>query len=81
MRSQPFSIATDGSNDSNQLKQFPLVVQTFNEATGCINAELFAMKVCEGPATGKNIFELIDEEFRALNIPLSNCIKDRIDET
>ena len=50
MKRQPFSLATDGSNDVDK-KQFPLVVRIADH-TGAVNSELLAVRVCQGPGTG-----------------------------
>lgn len=55
MRSGPFSISTDGSNDDTS-KQFPLVIRSINPATMAVNSELLSVPVCNGSATGKTIF-------------------------
>jgi hypothetical protein len=52
MKSHPFRIASEGSNDLNQLKQFPLVIRIFSIVTGYnINFELLAMNICEDLVT------------------------------
>ena len=52
MRKQPYSIATDCSNEADR-KQFPLVV-TIQGDNGLVNAELLALPVCTDSATGES---------------------------
>lgn len=72
MRKMPFTISTDGSNDMGGSKLFPVVVRTISEDG--VHSEVVSVPVCEGSATGKNIFELIDNFFSKKDIPWSNCI-------
>ena len=51
MQKLPYSIATDGSNEADK-KQFPLVV-TIQGDNGLVQAELLALPVCTGSATGE----------------------------
>ena len=51
MKSGPYSISTDGSNDSES-KQYPIVVRTFNPDTSEVTSELLNLAICHGPATG-----------------------------
>ena len=55
MKSAPFSLATDGSNDSNS-KLFPIVVRTVNPDTLSVESEVVSLPVLEDSSTGKNIF-------------------------
>ncbi|XP_064612974.1 uncharacterized protein LOC135476774 [Liolophura sinensis] len=72
MRSGPFSLATDGSNDQ-QDKQFPMVVTTCSEQG--IHTDLLGVPLLNKmSATGENIFKLLDSVLRSRNIPWSNCL-------
>ena len=53
MRSGPFTISTDGSNDHTS-KQFPMVVRTVDAVTKMVNSELLSIPICNGSATGIN---------------------------
>ena len=50
MREQPFSVATDGSNDVDR-KQFPIVIN-IAEPNGTVNSELLGIRICRDSATG-----------------------------
>lgn len=51
MRTGPFTVSTDGSND-DMSKQFPLVVRTLDPSTLTVNSELLSIPVCNEAATG-----------------------------
>ena len=51
MKSQVFTVSTDGSNDDKS-KQFPIVVGTFDTSTGFMNSTVLSNAICEGSATG-----------------------------
>lgn len=72
MKSGPFSLSTDGSNDMDKLKLFPLVVRTVSESG--VHSELFSLATSEGSSTGEKIFNLIDQEFLKYEIPWEHCI-------
>ncbi|KAL8561910.1 hypothetical protein ACOMHN_046700 [Nucella lapillus] len=77
MKARPFSIATDGSNEGEK-KQFPLVIRSFSKGDDGslepVTTQLLALRDCEGSATGKNIFELVDAELQAQGVSWDNCI-------
>ena len=54
----PFSMATDGSNDSNS-KLYPIVVHTVNPETLTVDAEVVSVPVLEESGTGRLFFPLI----------------------
>lgn len=72
MKTGPFSLSTDGSNDEKS-KPFPLVVRCGNN-DGKITSELFSVPVCEPSASGENIFRLIQNALEEKEIPWGNCI-------
>ena len=72
MQDRPFTVSTDGSNDAGN-KLFPIVVRTVDE-TSVVKSSVLSVPVCEGSATGRNIFRLIEDEFRKRNIPWENCL-------
>ena len=69
MREGPFTISTDGSNDTGS-KLFPLVVRVVDDSSSTVNLEVLAVTSCEGPATGRNIFSLIADVFERQSISL-----------
>lgn len=74
MKKSPFTISTDGSNDIGSLKLFPIVVRTVNPETREVRSDVLSVPTLEGPATGENIFRLIEKELVTHNIPWSNCL-------
>ena len=72
MKNRPFTVSTDGSNDAGS-KLFPIVVRTVDE-TSAVRSDVLSVPQCEGPATGRNIFNLIADEFEKHKIPWDNCI-------
>lgn len=51
MRSGPYSLSTDGSNDAES-KQYPLVIRTVAES-GLVTSEVLSVPVCKGSSSGK----------------------------
>lgn len=51
MKSGPFTLSTDGSNDEKS-KQFPVVIRTLDTKSGSVNSELLSVPICEGSASG-----------------------------
>jgi len=73
MKKYPFSLATDGSNDSNS-KLYPIVVRTVDPDTLLVNAEVVSLPVLEESATGENIFNLLDKLLTDSGISWENCV-------
>lgn len=73
LKNQPFTISTDGSNDSKS-KLYPVVVRTFDEVAGEVRSDLLSVPECKDSATGENIFKLLDAELQSNNIPWTNCL-------
>ena len=77
MKARPFSIAIDGSNEGEK-KQFPLVIRSFSKADDGnlepVTTQLLALRNCEGSATGKKIFEVVDTELQTQGVSWDNCI-------
>lgn len=73
MRNGPFSLSTDGSNDSNS-KLYPIVVRTVNPETLKVEAEVVSLPVLEESSTGENIFKLLDQLLKTSDISWSNCV-------
>jgi hypothetical protein len=73
LQSRPFSLATDGSNESDS-KLYPIVATYFNSNTGKIENNLLAVPVLKGESTGSNISHLLLNKLNQLNVPVINCI-------
>ncbi|GFN83339.1 connexin 27.5 [Plakobranchus ocellatus] len=52
MKSQPFSISTDGSNDSGAGQLYPIVIKTFDDVCGQVLTQLLCLATCNGASTG-----------------------------
>ncbi|XP_074649019.1 zinc finger BED domain-containing protein 5-like [Tubulanus polymorphus] len=81
LRTQPFTHSTDGSNDDNHGKQYPIVVRLFNGITKNVDSELLSVPTIDGRSTGENIFKLLDSELRRNNIKWENCLALGLDNT
>lgn len=73
LQEQPFSVSTDGSNDSDS-KLYPIVVRYQNGLTGRVDCALLSVPNLELDATGENIAGLINKSFTELRVPWQNCI-------
>lgn len=73
LKSKPFALATDGSNDKNDKKLYPIVVTYFCETQCKIIQMILSMLECTDN-TGEGIFNIINEEFKKKDIPWINCI-------
>ncbi len=74
-RKQPYSLATDGSNDgSGQQQLYPVLLTYFNDKKGQVEQALLSMPSCEEDSTGENIFKLMDNELTRNKIPWENCL-------
>lgn len=56
LKQRPFTLSTDGSNDSGDKKLFPLVVRTVDPDTLEVRSDVLAVPAVEGSATGKVFF-------------------------
>lgn len=52
LKTQPFTVSTDGSNDAGTSKLFPLVVRTYDPEDLTVRSEVLSLPKCEGSATG-----------------------------
>lgn len=73
LQKTPFSLATDGSTDSNAVKLYPIVVSFFNAQIGQISTLLLSL-LESTDNTGEGIFSVINSELSSLAIPWENCI-------
>lgn len=65
IKSNPFSLSTDGSSDrgaENQL--YPMVIRFYGPQIGRILTGLLALPPCTGASTGENIFNLMDTQVK-----------------
>ncbi|GFN78517.1 Zinc finger bed domain-containing protein 5 [Plakobranchus ocellatus] len=74
MKAAPFTLSTDGSNDAGSKKLFPIIIRSFNPESHLVTSEILSIPVCEGSATGENIFSLMEAELTAHGIPWTNCL-------
>jgi hypothetical protein len=74
LKSSPFSLATDGSTDYDDVKLYPIVVRLFDESCGRVVSVLVSIKECNKSSTGENIFNLMKEEIEKNDIPWSNLV-------
>jgi hypothetical protein len=73
LRHQPFTLATDGSNDDTSM--YPLVVRFFSIEQKRVLSLLLSLPECkEASCTGKNIFDVLDNQLKKFAIPWKNCI-------
>ena len=74
MRTSPFSLSTDGSNDRHGSdKPFPIVI-TCALDNGDVKNHLLSLPTLKEDATGQNIFKVIDSQLSRYNIPWDNCV-------
>lgn len=73
MKSQPFSLATDGSNDINDTKLYPIVVSFFDTEIGEIVTTILTVQESRDN-TGEGIFKILDGELQKRKIPWENCV-------
>ena len=60
MRNQPFSIATDVSNDFEAVKLYPVAVRIFYNIACRVLSSLLSVQQCEQASTGENIFHILN---------------------
>ena len=69
---QPFSLATDGSNDGGEAQLYPVLLTYFNNTSGVVEQGLLSLPACQEDSTGENIFKLLDKELNDRKIPWDN---------
>jgi hypothetical protein len=72
MKNGPFVIGTDGSQEGGD-KLFPIVVRVLG-SNNTIRTELLSTPSCEESASGENIFRLLDDELKELEIDWDKCL-------
>lgn len=72
MKSYPFSMCTDGSNDQHN-KLYPIVITIYNEDIEEVATELLSIPDLKECSTAANVLDLILKELDRFGIPLRNC--------
>ncbi|KAL8598205.1 hypothetical protein ACOMHN_043276 [Nucella lapillus] len=72
MKSGPFVIGTDGSQEGGE-KHYPIVVR-FCDSNGYIQSKLLANSTSTDSSTGENIFHLLDDTLTSLGIDWTKCL-------
>uniref|UniRef100_A0A1X7UVC4 DUF4371 domain-containing protein n=1 Tax=Amphimedon queenslandica TaxID=400682 RepID=A0A1X7UVC4_AMPQE len=83
MKSRPFSIAIDGSNDSGLEKINPLTVRFFDEQRVLVVTQLLDMCLTTGvdSGTAQSIFSKMDEVITSNGVSWSHCVGVGVDNT
>jgi hypothetical protein len=74
LRSGPFSLATDGSQDYSDTKLYPVVVRYFDDVQGQLVCTILDMPSLKESSTGENIFRLMDTVLTSKEISWQNCV-------
>ena len=74
VQQQPFTLATDGSNDGTSSQLYPVLLTYYDDSKGQVKEVLYSLPECKQSCTGENIFKLVDGELTKANIPWQNCI-------
>ena len=80
MKKNPFSLATDGSNDSGLQKMNPLTVRIFDANRGGVTTRFLDMCLTS-TSTAEANFSKIDETLLHFEIDWSRCIAFGVDNT
>jgi len=73
LQNRVFTIATDGSNDSDS-QLYPIVITYFDSQESKIENKLLSVPVLSGHSTGLNIGNLLLTTLQSMNIDIKNCI-------
>ena len=65
---------TDGSNDFEAVKLYPVAVRIFDNIAGRVLSSLLSVQQCEQASTGENIFHILNNELSRHNISWENCV-------
>ena len=80
MRSDPFAIAIDGSNDSGIEKMNPLTVRIFDITRG-VTTTWFLDMCMSSSSTAAGIFAKVQQVFTTNSILWNNCVGVGVDNT
>jgi len=83
MKNGPYSLSTDGSNDTGVEKLNPLTVRIFDVNRRQVTTQLLDMCPTSGRecGTASAIFQKIDSVLNRFNIPWENCVGFGVDNT
>ena len=83
MKSEPFSIAVGGSNDTGLEKMNLLTVRLFDVNQGMVVTHFLDMCLTTGQESGtaESIFNRMDEMLQISEIPWANCVGAGVDIT
>ena len=83
MKNGPYSLSTDGSNDTGVEKLNPLTVRIFDVNRRQVTTQLLDMCPTSGRecGTASTIFQKIDSVLTSLSIPWENCVGFGVDNT
>ena len=73
MKSGPYCLSTDGSNDQRN-KQFPVVISLPNSDGHGVHQSLLSVPILKDRGTGENIFKVVYSEITKRGIPFENCL-------
>ena len=80
MKNNPFSLATDRSNDSGLDKMNPLTVRIFDINRGCVTTRFLDMCLTSASDT-EALFSKIDETMQRHDLDWSRCVAFGVDNT
>lgn len=80
MKNEPFSLATDGSNDSGLQKMNPLTVHIYDADRGRVMTQLLDMCLTMG-STAEAIYTKINEALMKFGVDWNKCVAFGIDNT
>ena len=83
MKSQPFALAIDGSNDNGLRKMNPLTVRIFDNENGVVLTKFLDMCLTSGSMAGtaEGIYNAMDCALSSRDIPWQQCIGLGMDNT
>lgn len=84
MRTHPFSLSTDGSNDDGLEKMNPAIITIFDvNRSHTVDIKFYDMCMTTGEHAGmaKTIFAAINDKLEKDNIPWTNCVAVGVDNT